>query len=384
MVVESAGPRLRGELRPAQEGAVGAVEDVIEPVAVGGDDQLARPTVDRRVHEHRNLVGVPVVRVVWRELEVPAERAGRRIQRNQRAAVQVVALAGVAVPVRRRIPDAPVEQVEFRIVGAGQPRRRASSLPALTRPRLVTRLAGSWNGLKAPCPRAGLRVVGIDETADAGLAAADADHDLAVDGERRGGDRVAERVVGHLDVPPHGARRGVERHQVRVQCADEHTIVQQRHAAVHRTEPDEAHVLRHRRLVAPERAPAAQVQRGDAALCFGDIHHAVGDERCRFDLPRLLHLVHPLRPQPGDVGRRDLGQRREAMPRVRARVGEPRAGLAARRANPLVRNLRIGDARAQTCEERERTPAHVSHRSTVRVIRNATRSSRSRPFTRSR
>ena len=69
-------------------------------------------------------------------------------------------------------------------------------------------------------------------------------------------------------------------------------------------------------------------------------------------VPRLLHLIDPLGPEPGDVGRRDLGEGREAMPIVRARVGEPRPGLARRRTDARVRRLGAGGRRTRAARAR--------------------------------
>ncbi len=243
----------------------------------------------------------------------------------------------------------------------------------------MTRFARTWNGVEAPQASAGLGVVGIEESANTGLAAADADDDLAVDRERRRRDRIAEGVVGDRDVPPHAARQRVERHEMRVHGADVHTIVQQCHAAIDRTEADRAHVSWHGWLVAPERPPGAKVQCGDAAACLGDVHHAVGDERRRFDLTGLLDLVYPLRSQSGYVRGSDFGQRRIAVAGVTARIGEPRCRLAVGGAETRVGHLRAGvrgDGRAQ---QREQRSARDAHRVTCNVIRNATRSSSARP-----
>ena len=57
--------------------------------------------------------------VVRRELVIPFQLAGLRIQRHDRIGVEVVALAIVAVVIRTGIADRPVHRVELRIVGAG-------------------------------------------------------------------------------------------------------------------------------------------------------------------------------------------------------------------------------------------------------------------------
>ena len=236
--------------------------------------------------------------VVGRELEVPAQLAGGRIKGNERTAVQVVAGAIVAVPVRGRIAGAPVEQVQLRVVRPAQPRGSPARLPAVAAPRVVPLLAGSRHRVEPPQAPSGPGVVGVEEAAHAGFAPADADDDLAVNGQRRRRDRVAERVVGDLHVPTHRAGHGVERDQVCVQRADVHAVVEQCDAPVGRAEANGPRGFRDLGLEAPQRTSAAKIERCDAASRLGDVHHAIGDQRR--DLrwgPRFLHLVHPRRPK---------------------------------------------------------------------------------------
>ena len=60
-----------------------AIEHVKESVAVRLHDNLAHLTRDSQIGEHRHLVGVPVVRIMRRELVVPLQRAGIRVEREQ-------------------------------------------------------------------------------------------------------------------------------------------------------------------------------------------------------------------------------------------------------------------------------------------------------------
>ncbi len=175
-----------------------AIEHVVEAVAIGLRDQLALAAVDRRVEEHERLVRIPVVHVFGRELEVPLHLAGRRIEREHRIGIEVVAGTVVGIPVRRRIAGGPVEKIELGIERAGQPRRAAAGLPAVAlAPRLGPGLTRRRNRVRAPHQLSGLRVVGIDEAADTGLGARDADDDLAVERERR--ERQIEAVLVVLD-----------------------------------------------------------------------------------------------------------------------------------------------------------------------------------------
>ena len=70
------------ELGGLQEFAIGAVQNVIEAVAVGLQHQLARLALPHRVHQHRHLQRVIVVGVVRRVLEPPFQLAGIGIERH--------------------------------------------------------------------------------------------------------------------------------------------------------------------------------------------------------------------------------------------------------------------------------------------------------------
>src|SRR5204863_5368253 len=86
MRVEPLGPGLLDERLADEEIAGRAIEDVVEPVAVGPADRLARRATDAEIGEDRRLVGVPVVLVVRRELEVPDPLAGAARQRDDAVA----------------------------------------------------------------------------------------------------------------------------------------------------------------------------------------------------------------------------------------------------------------------------------------------------------
>ena len=182
-------PRRVDERLAEQELAGRAIVHVEEAVAVRHHHDLARPAADREIGEHRHLVRVPVVRVVRRVLEVPLQRAGVRIERDERIGVEVGAGPALAVPVGVRVAGAPVKKVQRGIVGAGEPRRRAAALPDVALPGVAARLARRRNRVEAPEALAGLRIVGVDEAAVRELAAGDADDHLVVDDERRAGAR---------------------------------------------------------------------------------------------------------------------------------------------------------------------------------------------------
>ena len=87
-----------------------------------------------------HLHGIVIELVVRRELVIPFQLAGVGVQRDHRTAVEIVAHADIAVLIRARVADAPIGEVERRIVGARHPYRCAAGLPGIARPGFVTRL----------------------------------------------------------------------------------------------------------------------------------------------------------------------------------------------------------------------------------------------------
>src|SRR5207302_6965468 len=101
---------------------------------------------------------------------------------------------------RRGIADAPVHEVELRIVGPRDPRRAAASLPGVVvlRPGFVALLAARRNRVAAPQLLAGPGVPAVDEAADAELRAGDPGDEHTVRNERRDGQCIDVRACGAL------------------------------------------------------------------------------------------------------------------------------------------------------------------------------------------
>src|SRR5262249_6736177 len=145
--------------------------------------------------------GVPVPHVVGGELVVPSDLARLRTDREDRRGVQVVALSLVAVP-GAGIARAPVDEVELRIVRAGNPRARASVQGRLAwLPRLVAFFAGAWNGIAPPELLAGRRIPAVEETARPEFRAGAPGDQYAVCDQRCDGERVAFLPLRHLLLP---------------------------------------------------------------------------------------------------------------------------------------------------------------------------------------
>src|SRR5215471_7226868 len=124
LLVDAFGPVLFAIRATQQKLARQPVQQIVECIAIRYRDQLAGSAAKHGVDQHRYMVRIPVMDVVWRELEMPLELAGIRVEGEQRGGIKVVALARTAVIVGARIARAPVDQVRRRVVGPGGPRRR--------------------------------------------------------------------------------------------------------------------------------------------------------------------------------------------------------------------------------------------------------------------
>ena len=157
-----------------------AIEHVEEAVAIGLDQQLAWLPLPGGVDQHRRLLRIPVVDVVRRELEIPAQLPGLRFEREHRVGVEIVALPLVAVVIEPRVAGRPVHEIELRIVSAGHPAGAAAMLGLFALPGFGARFAGIRHRPEAPHFLAGRRVIGGDESAHAFVAAGGAgDHQIA-------------------------------------------------------------------------------------------------------------------------------------------------------------------------------------------------------------
>ena len=194
-------------------------------------------------------------------------------------------------------------------------------------------ILGGGNRVEPPFAFAGLGVVGIDESANAVLGAADADDDLALHDQRS--DRG---TVGHLVdvflflavlavggdgfVPDFFAgvlieadQMGVERRHVKPIAIDGKTAVDGIAA--------ERQILRQRFLIMPQLRPGLAVDRIGMVPGRRDVHDAVDDQRRAFETIQHAGLEGPQGLQSRDVLLVDLLQAAVAMGVVRAVVHQP-------------------------------------------------------------
>src|SRR5215468_9756349 len=128
--VDAARPGVRREAVGRNQLAGLAVEDVKEPILVGLHQNLAFGSVDREVGKDQILNGVEVPLVAGCTLVVPDVGAGISIDRYDRRCEQIVALvlaAPLLVPYGS-VTRPEIDQVEFGIVGTGDPRRAAAPI----------------------------------------------------------------------------------------------------------------------------------------------------------------------------------------------------------------------------------------------------------------
>src|SRR5262245_56621302 len=97
----------------------------------------------------------------------------------------------------------------------------------------MTRLTWAWDSVEPPCAFSGSGIVGVQEAANAVLAAGDADDYFIFDGQRRSSHAVSLRVVRDFDIPDDGAGLAVQRYQARVDCSHEKPVADHRQAAVY-------------------------------------------------------------------------------------------------------------------------------------------------------
>src|SRR6185503_5219364 len=101
--------------------------------------------------------------VIGRELEIPLQRAGVGVQRDDAVGIEIVALTLRRIPVGAGIAGTEIDGVERRIEGAHRPDRGAARLPGIAVPGLRPLFARLRNGVEAPELLAGPGVVRSDE-----------------------------------------------------------------------------------------------------------------------------------------------------------------------------------------------------------------------------
>jgi hypothetical protein len=249
---------------------------------------------------------------------VPFPRAGVRVNREERAGIEVVSLPIPSIEVGPWIARRPVEQVQLRIVGPAEPGGRAAPFE-LSRPRFRARFAFRGNRVEPPELVAVRRGESRHIATHAGVATGDPHDDFVLDGERS-----RCRVQSFFDVPvffhpEHAAVPAVERDEMHVARDEEDGIPQDGRATIG------VFSLRLRVPVLPDQSPGPRIQ-GAHLVAVGDVHDSVMDDRAGPQPVRVGHVIHPFRRQPACVGRRDLGQRTVPSAGIVAGICQPVVG----------------------------------------------------------
>ena len=239
---------------------------------------LALLAVEGKFAQHVLVVAVEVIGFSRRPLIVPRDFAGLRTNRDHRSHPQVVAGTRFPGP-RAAVAGAPVGQIEFGIVRAGDPRRGTAALVRIVlRPGRIGLFRRIRRGVAAPDFLAGLRIQANHEATHTELAAGHAAHHDAVDYAGRAGDGVAFLPFGNLGFPHLFAGLGVQRIDMRIDRGHVHLAVEQRDTAVVQAA---AHHARHGciplDIKVPLDAARAHVHR-DHALDVGGVQGAVVNE----------------------------------------------------------------------------------------------------------
>ena len=161
---------------------------------------------------------------------MPLQNAGIRVQSHHAVAVKIVAAPRVAIPVGPRISNAPVGQVQFRIIRTRNPHRSAARLPRIARPRVIAFLTRARNRVEPPDVFAGIYVIGINVSANPVFAARHAHNNFIPDHQRRMRYRVTVLRLIHFHIPDRLAAACVQRNQPCVNRAQKYLVTDNAHA----------------------------------------------------------------------------------------------------------------------------------------------------------
>src|SRR5258706_9873559 len=177
------------------------------------------------------------------------------------------------------IPCSPIEEIELRVVGAGQPRHPTTVAHGF-RVGPSLRTCGSWFGRAIPAPLdiARLRIAGFEETRYVERIAADSDDDVIADNQGRRCGEVLLLHVGDLNAPAQFAGVLVERDQKVVRRFKEQPVSIDTDSAIPNV--DSAGGLP---LEMPKLAAGSSVDR-PGMIGHGEVQNAIDQQRRCLDL----------------------------------------------------------------------------------------------------
>src|ERR1700733_2337788 len=174
-----------------QKLACRTVKNVIETVAICLYQQLAHLAVEARIYQYRDLRPIPIHYVVGGELEVPFQLSGIQVDRDHGVGIKVIALAHIAVEIGRGIADAPIEQVQLRIVATREPGRPAAMLPGVISPGISAGFTRLRYGVKSPQMLAGFCVECGQKAIEPAVTVDNANQHLTLSHQRRRGRMIS-------------------------------------------------------------------------------------------------------------------------------------------------------------------------------------------------
>ena len=151
-----------------------------------------------------------------RELEIPLQLSGIRIQRQHTIGVKIVPRTYVALEIRRGIAGPPVNRVELRIVGSRHPRSSAAMQIQFSWPAFRPEFAWTRYRPESPGQLAGQRIIGRNKAPHPIVAARSSYKDFVFDHERRAGGAVILVPIRICHVPDQIARAHVQTQQMRI------------------------------------------------------------------------------------------------------------------------------------------------------------------------
>ena len=268
-------------------------------------DEVLPLAVVHPAGEHRLGGQVVVPKVVVRRLEVPLPFACTGIESNDAVPEEILAGSVRSVEIVGRRSGRNQEQSALGIQAHAAPVvRTAGELPAVLSPSVIAKFARVRNGVEDPPPLARADVEGADVPRGGRcgtLAARSASQDQEVFEDYRRAGVVAAGVIGQFTVQAllhvedaavckflHGlAGIGIQAVHV-ILCGPGHedapilTVGPVRHSAVHAFRA--AHPDPLERIEVPEHLPCVRPESPHLHLRRSDVHSAVDDDRCAFDL----------------------------------------------------------------------------------------------------
>ncbi len=213
-----------------------------------------------------------------RRLERPHQLPRIRIQRNQRAGVEIIARPRAAVQNRSRVPGSPVNQIQLGIICPGNPRHSSRGL---------LRSPSRWRAIPLPLRLPRLRIDRPDIAGEIIQISGNAHQHVVPDSERRHGGPVTLLDIGNDHVPAHGSIVRIQGHQVCIRRQKVEISLVHRDATMPDMKPFVLRVV-----VMPDLVAGARIDCPDI-VGNREVQNPVDQQRRRLDLRRLLGLESP-------------------------------------------------------------------------------------------